>query len=102
MNDDIENDYAPIGRRSIPRRIDDVPASGSFWSGPTRFIIKEEYPGAFRWFMISGDGRELQLAQSPTLFATSEACRQQVIRLDPDAEVVEQTVGSLASQNGSA
>ena len=102
MNDALENDYAPIGRRSIPRRVGDVPASGSFWSGPTRFVIKEEIPGAFRWIMISGDGRELQLAQSPTLFATSEACRQQIIRLDPDAEMVEQTVGSLASRNGSA
>ena len=102
MNDDIENDYAPIGRRSVPRRVGDVPASGAFWSGPTKFIIDQEGPGAFRWVMISGDGRELQLAQSPTLFATSDACRQQVIRLVPDAEVVEQTVGSLASQNGSA
>lgn len=93
MSDALSDDYAPIGRRSIPRRVGDVPASGSFWSGPTKFVIEQEGPGAFRWIMLSGDGRELQLAQSPTLFASAEACRQQVRRLDPDADMVEQTAG---------
>ena len=87
MSDTVLDDYASIGRRSVPRSVTDVPASGVYWTGPTRFVVREERPGAFRWLMVSGDGRELQLAQSPVLFPTGEECRKEVTQLDPTAAV---------------
>ena len=87
MSDAVGNDYASIGRRSVPRVVTDIPASGDYWTGPTQFVVKEEAQGVFRWVMISGDGRGLQLAQSASVFPSANACSDEVKRLDPNATV---------------
>lgn len=88
LDDEFVYGYAAIGRRSVPKAVNDLPASGTFWKGPTRFVVEEERPGAFRWVMVSGDGRNLELAQSDSLFASAEDCAAQVRRLDPSAEII--------------
>ena len=83
MSDTIWDIDTQIGRPSVPRTADDVPASGVSWNGPTEFVVTEERPGAFRWVMVSGDARQLKLARSPSLFASADECVQEVKRLDP-------------------
>lgn len=78
---------APIGRRSSPRLGGALPASGIAWTGPREFIVREEFPGAFRWVMVSGDDQRLQLARSSSLFPSVDACRLEVRQLDPQAQV---------------
>lgn len=97
MNDTIWDIDAPIGRRSVPRTATEVPASGVSWSGPTCFVIREEAPEAFRWTMLSADGRNLKLAQSTTLFPSAEACEQEVRRLEPGACIDFEKLAALPS-----
>lgn len=102
MNDSAWDGYVAIGRRLVPRTVADVPASGVFWSGPVKFVIREEMTGAFRWVKISDDGRNLQLAQSASVFVSQNECGQQVMRLDPKAQILfEHTVDSAPWKSSS-
>lgn len=83
MSETIWDSDAPIGRRSVPLRSGELPASGMHWAGPIEFIVREEIPGAFRWMMVSGDSRHLQLAQSPSLLPSKEACEREIRWFEP-------------------
>lgn len=94
MSDTIWDVDAPIGRRSVPRSVGEMPASGVSWSGPTEFVVREERPGVFRWLMVSSDSRRLHLAQSASFLPSAAACEREIRCLDPSPVISFETVAA--------
>lgn len=81
------DDFALIGRRTIPLSLTEIPPTGLVWTGPVRFKVFAEGQNGYRWQMVTGDAYQHHLACSQSTLPTAEDCETQIRGFAPGSPI---------------